>query len=106
MKQSHTSGPWQSYRAFANNAPDYWLVSNRAFKGETIATCDNEANARLIAQSPALLHLVQSLLPIARDHLAAIKDSQCNLVADSDQVTQLKAIITQCEKTIERVTLC
>lgn len=98
-KTTHTSGPWQSFRAFANNAPDYWLVSN----GQTIATCDNEANARLIAQSPALLHLVQSLLPIARDHLAAIKDSQCNLVADSDYVTALKANIAQSETILEGI---
>lgn len=59
MKHSHTSGQWQAFRAFANNAPDYWLVSNRAFKGETIAECTSEANAKLIAQSPAMLETLQ-----------------------------------------------
>lgn len=61
----HTPGNWQALRAFANNAPDYWLVTNRAFKGEAIAECSNEANARLIAAAPELLEQCQRMLNIA-----------------------------------------
>lgn len=43
--------PWLYFRAFANNKPDYFIVTNKAFKGAVCATCDLEANAELICKA-------------------------------------------------------
>lgn len=46
-------GPYKYARAFANNAPDYWVIHTgaSAFTGPEIARTDSEENARGIAEA-------------------------------------------------------
>lgn len=52
---------WKSFAAFQNNGPNYWIVSTKAFKGEEIARCSSESNARLISAAPELLAACEML---------------------------------------------
>ena len=40
---------WKAVRCVQNNGPDYWIVTERAWKGRVIARCASEADASLIA---------------------------------------------------------
>jgi hypothetical protein len=42
--------PIKYARAFADNAPDYFVVSTGEWRAPVIATCDTEANAARIVQ--------------------------------------------------------
>jgi len=77
----HTPGTWKAYLAVADNAPNYWIVSTRAFKGTVTATCDNEANAKLIAAAPDLLaackaRLIASIFALKGPETLTAEDMQ------------------------------
>jgi hypothetical protein len=58
----HTPGPWRAFAAVQNNGPNYWLVSDRAFKGNEIARVAREGDAHLIAAAPMLLEAARAAL--------------------------------------------
>lgn len=41
---------WRTVRCFQNNGPDYWIVTERAWKGRVIARCASEEDAEAIAR--------------------------------------------------------
>jgi hypothetical protein len=61
----HTQGPWIASAAVQNNGPNYFVVAPRGWKAPVVATCDNEANARLIAAAPDLLEALMQTLRFA-----------------------------------------
>lgn len=72
-RSEFTPGPWKVSRAFQNNGPDYFVISTGKWKSPAIATCDNEADAKLIAAAPELLEALkeinEDLLSLSADEL-------------------------------------
>ncbi len=64
MKQ-HTPGPWY--------AKEGMIASEADPSGQTIATCNDEANARLIAAAPDLLHACHELLKLVYESQGYIR---------------------------------
>jgi len=58
----HTPGPWKAAEAICENAPNEHIVTNGKWGAANIAIVDTEANARLIAQAPAMLDALKSIL--------------------------------------------
>ena len=42
---------WKAVRCVQNNGPDYWIVTERAWKGRVIARCASEEDATAIADA-------------------------------------------------------
>ncbi len=51
MKLGYTPTVWKARECVQNNAPNYWIVTDRAFKGHVLCTTDKEESAQLIAQA-------------------------------------------------------
>lgn len=58
-----TPGLWKHLRAFADNAPDYFVVqtARNSWGKPEIARCHDEDNARAIAALPELLAAAEKL---------------------------------------------
>lgn len=52
MTTKHTPGPWKFAAAVQNNGPNYFVISTGKWCEPAIATCESEANAKLIAAAP------------------------------------------------------
>ena len=58
----HTKGPWKRFARVIENSPSDFIIADKAFKGTVIATCNDEANANLIAAAPDLIEAAKLVL--------------------------------------------
>jgi hypothetical protein len=58
----HTEEEWKVQSVFVNNAPNQWHVSTGKWGAGSIAVCDTEDHARLIAAAPDLLDAAKGAL--------------------------------------------
>ena len=63
----HTPRPWKAYLVVVNNAPSQWHVGTGEWGAPSVAVCNNETTARLIAAAPELLEALTALT----DYIAA-----------------------------------
>jgi len=84
---SYTKGQWKPVRVFINNQPDQWHVKTGEWGAGSIAICDTEEHARLIASAPVLLEALkrikdcalvspQVLLTVIHDQTLAISQAE------------------------------
>ncbi len=63
-------------RCFANNAPDYFIVTTKQWKGEVKAVCDNEKDAKLFAAAPKMLHVIKSFLELDETRIKQLNSTE------------------------------
>lgn len=67
----HSAGPWKHALAVVNNAPSVYVVRHAKWGSPTIALCEHEADARLIAEAPAMLAALQAIVREPKGKTAA-----------------------------------
>lgn len=47
----HAPTTWKAVKAFQNNGPDYWIVTDKAFRGNLLARCDFQDDAEKVSRA-------------------------------------------------------